>query len=311
MKAALRQAAHEVDVIHTNSLWMMPNVYPAASVAGTDCRLVISPRGTLSDWALSRVRWRKRLVGCWGQHHALHEAHCLHVTSEHELEECRRFGLKNPVAVIPNGIDCPVQLSRSPDDTKELNLLFLSRIHPTKGVDLLLRAWHRLEGEFPRWTLTIAGPDQHEFAEQMKSLMRRLGLRRVRFVGEVTGARKTAAFLQATLFVLPTQSENFGNAIGEALAHGVPVVVSRGAPWAAVHEERCGWWFELSEEILVLTLRQAMELPQADLAAMGQRGRQWIQRAFSWPAIGERMYRTYEWVCGQRDQPDWVRLVNE
>jgi len=240
MKAALAEAARRVDVIHTNSLWMMPNVYPALAVAGTNCRLVISPRATLSEWALNRARWRKKLIGWWGQHRALREAHCLHATAEEELNECRRLGLTNPVAIIPNGLDCPAPPSGK-DDSGERKLLFLSRIHPKKGIDQLLRAWKRLEGEFPEWQMNIAGPDQHEFAGEMKSLVAELGLQRVTFLGEVTGAKKEQVFRETDLFVLPTHNENFGIAVAEALAHGVPAVVSTGAPWSGLQNERCGW----------------------------------------------------------------------
>ena len=132
MKAALSQAARQVDVIHTNSLWMMPNVYPAAAVNGTSCRLVISPRGTLSEWALNQARYRKKFIGWWGQHRALRAAHCLHVTAEEELNECRRLGLTNPVAIIPNGLDCPPPPSLMQRGKLVRNLLFLSRIHPKK-----------------------------------------------------------------------------------------------------------------------------------------------------------------------------------
>lgn len=308
MKAALSRAAGQVDVIHTNSLWMMPNVYPAAAVAGTNCRLVISPRGTLSDWALNRARWRKKLIGWWGQHQALREAHCLHATANEELNECRRLGLTNPVAIIPNGLDCPAPPSVNQTESNGRTLLFLSRIHPKKGIDQLLRAWSRLEGDFADWNLTVAGPDNHEFAKEMKSLAAELGLERVKFIGEVTGGEKEQVYRRSDLFVLPTHNENFGIAVAEALAHGVPAVVSTGAPWSGLKEERCGWWFELSDEGLLTTLREAMRSPSSELESMGQRGYQWMKRSFSWPAIGERMRRTYEWLCEKGDRPDWVHL---
>ena len=144
----------------------------------------------------------------------------------------------------------------------------------------------------------------------MKSLVVKLGLKRVTFIGEVTGDEKEKAFRASDLFVLPTHSENFGIAVAEAQAHGVPAVVSTGAPWAGLKNERSGWWFELTDEGLLAVLRQAMSCSSEDLEAMGQRGYEWMKRSFAWPAIGDRMRRTYEWLCERGDRPDWVHLPN-
>lgn len=309
MKNALCRAAKTSEVLHTNSLWMMPNIYPANAVRGTQCKFVVSPRGTVSDWALSRSRWIKQIVGWWGQNEALRRADCIHVTSEDELEQVRRLDLRNPVAVVPNGIECPSEVpARNEGDLRQL--LFLGRIHPTKCLELLVDAWVRLENEFADWELVIVGPTDNDYARKLQATATERGLQRIRFVGERKGADKAASFADSELFVLPSRSENFGMAVAEALAHGTPAAVSQGAPWAGLEKEDCGWWFRLTADDLLAALREAMKQSREELAAKGQRGREWMQREYSWSAIAERMRPVYQWLCGRGDRPEYVQLAN-
>jgi glycosyltransferase involved in cell wall biosynthesis len=303
---ALEAQADTVDIIHSHSLWMMPNIYPGQAIRRGGCKLVISPRGTLGTWAWQRSRWRKALVWRLGQRATLEAADLLHATASSEYEAIRGRGLRQPVAVIPNGVEIPdaIPLGKGTDTGR--TLLFLSRIHPTKQVDRLLRVWHRLESLYLDWSLTIAGPLGTSYAMGMKDLARSLALRRVSFAGELSGQAKWQAYGNADLFVLPTHSENFGLAIAEALAAGTPVITTRGAPWPGLETHGCGWWIADDEAALEATLRQAMARPVAELAAMGERGRAWIERDFSWAHVAERMAASYRWLLGRGDRPDCV-----
>src|SRR5690606_27143605 len=136
-------------------------------------------------------------------------------------------------------------------------LLFLARIHKKKGVDVLLNAWRRLEERHPDWELTIAGPDDGGYLDGMKQLAAALQLRRVDFTGPVYGERKSTLLQSSDLYVLPTHSENFGMTVAEALAHGVPAIVTKGAPWQGLEDHQCGWWIDLSEDSLAACLDQA------------------------------------------------------
>jgi glycosyltransferase involved in cell wall biosynthesis len=293
MKKGLVAAARDADIIHNHGMWMMPNIYCHEAARTNGCRLIFSPRGTLSDWALNRSRFRKRLVWWGGQKGAVQAADRLHATSEKEGEEIRRFGLHQAIVVVPNGVDVPRRISRPPNARQERTLLFLSRIHPAKNLDRLLVAWAELQGVFPSWRLTIAGPDSGGYARRMRVLARSLGLNRVQFAGEVTGLEKSELLAQADLFVLPTQTENFAIAVAEALAHGTPAIVTRGAPWAGLEAHGCGWWIEHGQAVLTGALRTAMVRSPRELDEMGERGRQWMLRDFSWQGIGDRMLEAY------------------
>jgi glycosyltransferase involved in cell wall biosynthesis len=309
MRRALSQDTREADVLHNNSLWMLPNVYPARAIRGTSCRLVTSPHGTLTSWALRHSYWRKRLMWLLAQGRAMRASHCFHATAESEFRDIRAAGLRGPVAIIPNGIDIGPEPVCSPVGRERRRLLFLGRLHPIKGIDLLLRAWQRLEPRFPDWELRIVGKDEDNgYGAQLQQLGDSLGVRRVHFAGPAFGSQKTAQFQQADLFVLPSHSENFGIAVAEGLAHGLPAVVTKGAPWAELESRDCGWWIEQGADSLADCLKSAMALPSEQLRDRGRRGRRWMEQEFSWDHVGGMMLETYRWLLGGGTPPAIVRL---
>jgi glycosyltransferase involved in cell wall biosynthesis len=303
---ALRDKSGTVDIVHNHSLWSMVNVAAGLIVPGRRAKLVTSPRGTLSPWALSRSKAVKRVL--WPlQRRALVRADLLHATSEVEYQEIRAQGFTAPVAIISNGIDPPAMLPERPTGGLR-TLLFLGRIHPTKCVDRLLQAWHRLQATHPDWRLVIAGRGEAEYEREVHELASALKLKRVEFPGPLYGADKSCAYFDAELFVLPTHSENFGMVVAEALAHGCPAVVSRGAPWSGLEIEGCGWWVKHDVETLTQALDAAMNLPSDHLAEMGRKGRGWMEREFGWESVAQRMEVTYRWLLDGGERPTCVKL---
>lgn len=309
LRCALIEAASRVDVVHSHGLWTMANVYPGWVVPGKRSLLVASPRGTLSAWALGRGQWRKQLMWRLAQARTLVRSACLHATADAEVADLRRMNLRGPVALIPNGIDIPPEDQADGERPRARRLLFLGRIHPVKGVDVLLRAWRQIQDELPDWEVQIVGPGEAGYPEEIRRLGRELGVERVSFPGPAYGEAKSAAYRQADLFVLPSHTENFGVAVAEALAHGVPAIVSRNAPWSGLEAHGCGWWIEHGEAPLVESLRLALSLPPADLRRRGRKGRQWMERDFSWSHIGEKMRDTYRWLLTGGAAPSWVRTA--
>lgn len=302
---ALYKKAQEVDIVHNHSLWSMVNMASGLLVPGHRAKLVTSPRGTLSAWALSRAQHIKRVLWPF-QRRVLEKADLLHATSEVEYQEIRERGFKAPVVIIPNGIDLPelplIQKNGGPMRT----LLYLGRIHPIKGLDRLLGAWRRLQDAHPDWRLVVAGPGEPAHVREVREMARALS--RVEFPGAVYGAQKSAMYFEAELFVLPTHSENFGMVVAEALSHACPAVVSKGAPWSGLVDEDCGWWVENDVASLAETLDKAMGKEPGALAGMGNRGRAWMQREFGWKNIAERMSEAYGWIFEQGTPPPMLRL---
>jgi glycosyltransferase involved in cell wall biosynthesis len=305
MRHGLAAAAAGGDILHTHGLWRMPYVYPRRAVRGRLCRLVMSPRGTLDPWAFAHRYWRKQVFWRTVQRRALAAADCIHVTARQEHDYVRELGFRNPIALIPNGVDIPALPAR-PSKARDVRcLLFLARIHPKKGVDRLLHAWSRVEGRFPEWRLRVVGEDNGHL-EAMRALARSLRLERADLVGYVPENQKWAEYLAADLYVLPTHNENWGVSIADALAYGVPAIVGRGAPWKELGSRGCGWWIDNTPEAIAECLEKALALPRAELEAMGQRGRVWVGSAFGWPAVAEQTEALYRWLIEGGTPPECI-----
>jgi glycosyltransferase involved in cell wall biosynthesis len=307
MKRWLREAAGSgaVSLLHGHSLWMMPNVYPGWVAKESGIPLVVSPRGTLSRYAMRSGSIVKRIFWPLLQKPALEPVACFHATAQAEYEDIRRMGFGQPVIILPNGIDLPPPGPSR--DSARRRVLFLGRIHPIKGLDMLLPAWRAVQHRYPDWDLHIVGAGSGDHSDSLRRMCSELHLERVEFRGELHGNDKWRAYRDSELFVLPSRSENFGMSVAEALASGVPAIVSRAAPWAGLRDNDAGWWVEVQIDALVAALEQAMSREPGELAAMGERGRQWMQRDFSWAKIGERMTEAYRWVVAGGPAPDCVR----
>ena len=294
------------EIMHSHGLWMLPNIYPAWACRGTTCRLMVSPHGMLSGWALKHNAVRKKIMWHLLQASALSSAACIHATASSELDDIRRVGLRQPVCVLPNGIDVPPTGEGAQRGNSQL--LFLGRIHEIKGVDILLRAWQAVEHRFSDWDLRIAGQGDGGYLQKMQSLAEQLSLKRVVFCGALYGEAKWRAYRDASLFVLPTHSDNFGLTVGEALASGTPAIVTKGAPWADLERERAGWWIDIGVDPLVACLERALAMPATRLGEMGRAGREWMLREFSWEQIAGQHAQTYRWLLDKGDRPPWVRV---
>ena len=306
-KEALAKAARAHDVIvYDVGLWLPQNHFVAKVARARKLPLIISPRGMLSRRALEVSRWKKRLAWFAYQRADLRRAAVLHVTSEAEAQDCRRRGLTQPIAVVPNGIDVPSDFQRRAGPNGRMrSALFLSRLHPIKGLKDLVEAWARVRPV--GWRMVVAGPDEDGHQREIETLVKTLGLdEQFQFIGPVGGKEKWDLYAAADLFVLPSYSESFGQVVGEALAAGVPVITTRATPWQKIESSRCGWWIETGVERLAGALQTATQLCVSDLADMGRRGRELVLSNYSWQSSAERLLSVMQWLIGKADKPCWL-----
>ncbi|MFX4296137.1 glycosyltransferase [Pseudosulfitobacter pseudonitzschiae] len=296
MQRVLRNSPPEI--VHTHGLWMLPNIYCPPEAA-----FVIAPRGMLTPVALGFSPGKKRLFRLLFQDQAFSAAALFHATAESEYDDIRRLDLRQPVAIIPNGIDIP---TLAPVQESGKTVLSLGRIHPKKGLDTLIQAWATIEAAFPDWRLKIAGPDERGHVRELEVLVRKLGLNSVSIEPPIFGTDKVAMMAKADLFALSSHSENFGMTVAESLAAGVPVISTKGAPWSGLETHRCGWWIDHGPESLAATLHTALSLPEAERRTMGARGRDWMARDFSWGRMAEMSLQAYAWILGRGDRPSFV-----
>jgi glycosyltransferase involved in cell wall biosynthesis len=282
-----------ISAVHIHGIWE-PFLHKCVSYAKRHkLPYAISPHGMLEPWALTQRKWKKRLAWWLYQRSDLCKATFLMATAPSEAQQFRNLGLRNPVEVLPNGIEYPDTLLERSTKRNEKTALFLSRIHPKKGLPMLAEAWAKLRPE--GWRMLVIGPDDHGHRSEVESLVSRLGLSSCwSFSGPVYSLEKSQAFVDADLFILPTYSENFGIAVAEALAHRLPVITTNQAPWQGLEEHRCGWWVPANIDGILGALRQATGLLGDELESMGQRGRSWVQKEFAWPSISQRLIRIYE-----------------
>ena len=296
--AVLTDPAARPHLLHDHGQWLPIN--HASAVAARRNRLprIVSPRGMLSPWARRHRRWKKYLAWRIYARRDLRQANLLHATSVLEADELRALGVKQPIAVIPNGVDPAPPLPSNHAPPERPYVLFMSRLHRKKGVAELLDVWRELNPS--NWDLVLAGPDEERLLAGAPLP------RNARYVGSVDGRIKQQLLADARVFVLPSYSENFGVVVAESLMAGVPVITTHGTPWSSLTDEGCGWWIPMAKERLRDALSQAMSMPAEELQAMGSLGRQFAIREFSWDQIGRQMSEVYQWVLGGGDPPACV-----
>jgi glycosyltransferase involved in cell wall biosynthesis len=261
---------------------------------------LVSMRGMLEPWAMQHKRWKKRMAWHLYQRRDLASAQYHHATSAKESSGVQRLRLGVPVGVIPNGVDLPLRdhhggLSRA--------ALFLGRLYPVKGLPMLVEAWARVRPQ--GWTLRIAGPDEAGHRAHLEKSVSAAGLgAEITFLGPLEGAAKSEAFSEAQLFVLPSHSESFGMAVGEALAHGLPVLTTTAVPWPLLPVRGCGWQVAPTVEGIAEGLSGATSLTPAALAAMGANGRELVAAEFGWERVAAQFLQLYgELAAGTASGP--------
>jgi len=308
----------KLDLLHAHGLWMYPSVAALRWRRRLKRPVIISPHGMLDSWALHNSVWKKQLAGWLYEKAHLRGAACLHALCVSEYESIRAYGLKNPVAVIPNGVDLPEILEsvtlpdwfiNLPKDSKVL--LFLGRIHPKKGLVNLLHAWAQVCAlkltSAESWQLVIAGWGQSEHLAELRHLTEELGIgNTVFFVGPQFDEQKIASLACANAFVLPSFSEGLPIAVLEAWSYRLPALITPqcNLPEGLIAEAAIE--IEAETNSIIEGLIALLNLSDTDRYAMGQRGRKLVEECFTWPVVAAQMYGVYAWMLGQQSQPPCV-----
>jgi glycosyltransferase involved in cell wall biosynthesis len=278
------------DVVHLTGVYNFPTFPTILLARSLNKPLIWSPRGALQRWKGSS---RTGVKGVWDflwYHLADRAELMMHVTSEHENRETLSRLPKLRIAMIPNGVDVPAVLNRR-QRNGELRLLFIGRLDPKKGIEALLKACSLVDSA-PPWRLAIAGWGAPEYVSQLKEQIHALGVSgRVEMLGAVLSEGKKGLFERSDVAVVPSYTENFAIVVAEALAHGVPVIASKGTPWSRLEEMQCGLWVDNDPESLAVAIRSISTMR---LQNMGLRGREWMQNEFSWDSVTKQMLDLYQ-----------------
>ncbi len=316
------RAADPPGVYHLHGLWEQAVRQGANEARRRKKPYLLEMMGMYEPWALSQKWLPKRLARWWFQDRIVHDAACLHVNSHQEARYLRKLGFKTPIAVIPVGVDMEA-IARNQSTVPSAPaceglgggpfVLFLSRLHPKKGLDLLIRSWAALSREpvikdhAQTWKLVIAGTGDPEYVTACRQLAEQLSIAgQCVWTGYVDDQQKSWLLTHAHCYVLPTSSENFGNVIAEALAHGTPVITTCHTPWTDLPKHQCGWIVDNTEAELCPALRQALGLDAATRTRMGLAGETLVRDHYSLQLVLSEIEAVCKWVSGSGPKPKFV-----
>jgi glycosyltransferase involved in cell wall biosynthesis len=309
------RALRGIDVVHGHGLWCGTSLAAATAARRLDCPLVISPHGMLEPWARRHHWFRKQVAWFLAERVVMGRADLLQAMSRPEVDSLRCAGLFQPVVVHPVGIArrAVEQAERSERQSPALPsgcrmCLFLSRLHPKKGLPTLFEAWRKARPS--GWCLVVAGPDHRGHQAAMEQLAGRLGIgNSVTFAGPVHGRAKWRLLGSADLFILPSHSENFGIVIAEALAAGTPVIATTGTPWEELRLKNAGWWVPPDVTSVAEAIHEATRLPADALRQMGNRGSIVASERCDWSSISRIVRDSYRWLMDGGVAPSAIHFT--
>jgi glycosyltransferase involved in cell wall biosynthesis len=304
MRAAAPALVREADVAHGHGLYVGPNLIFGREARRQRKALVYHVHGMFEPYILKRSQWKKRLVHRLFEDRNIRDVRFWRALTATEADQIAATGARQPIAVIPNGLNV-AEFTRPADPARPIDtpllaqlgkrsrrLLFLGRIHPKKGLTILLPAWARVRRNAMDWELVIAGPDEGGHLEEIRTLASSLGiLDRVSFTGLVQGEEKVRLLHSADVFVLPSFSEGLPMSVLESLACGVPVVVTRESNVSDLTADGAGWECDASVDSLAEALGKAVLASDAERAERGAAGRRAVEERYAWPSVVRELER--------------------
>jgi len=302
---ALHREVEKFDLIHIHEIWHYPHFAAYRAAKRVRKPYIVTVRGALGPWCLNYKALKKRIYAALIQRRILNGAAAIQAITQEEVKHIRAFGVDSPIFTIPNGIDSE-EFSELPprEELEKLYpelqgkkvVLFLGRIHPIKGLDLLARAFGQVARERKDVHLLIVGPDERGYRDKIERLFVSEGvIEKVTFTGMLTGKEKLAALSRADIFVLPSYSEGFSMAILEALACGLPVIITRQCHFPEVAEARAGIVIDPDSAQLAEAIVELMDDPKLR-EEMGNNGRRLVMERFTWDKVADRMIELYQRV---------------
>lgn len=302
--------AYDYNIYHTNGLWMYLNHVTCSTARKHGKPYIITPHGMLYEETLRRSRWKKLLIQALWFRKDILQSNCIHVTCAEEMRQVRRYGYTGPIAIISNPVEIPEYIDEiiedlTPADTGKHVIGYLGRLHPRKQVERILHGLAILpKEEKARVKVAIMGAGDTAYIQFLNDEISRLGLEtQVEFIGFVNGRQKYEQLSQLSALFVPSDMENFGMIVPEALLVNTPVMASLGTPWQSLNENRCGWWVDASPEVIADVIEDVLAKSPSELKEMGSRGNEYVRRNFASDVIADKMLQLYQWILNPATTP--------
>lgn len=292
------------DIYHIHGVWQWPTYVMASYASRINKPYIITPRGMLYPQDMKKSKWIKKFSLAIKLKSIFINAKCVHVTCLDELMYYRELGFKNPVAIIPN----PIKIENFPGKKREdiFRIGYLGRLHPRKNVESLIYAFSDLGNSVKNAELLIIGGGDATYEAFLKYEVKRLGLENVRFTGFLNGDEKNKSIDSISVLAMPSEFENFGNVILEALIRKIPCIATTGSPWEELISKNCGWWVEYNQNDITNAIRDAINLSEKELKIKGENGKKMVEEKYSIEAVATKMKELYDWVLGFSQKPNFV-----
>lgn len=289
------------DVFHSNCCWLPLSALTSIWAKNAGYKVVYTPHGMLEPWIMARNYWTKKVPATYlFQRKGIAVADILHATAESEKRNLESLNWNKKISVIPNCVDIEeIDTHLNEAECASVSkggktILFLSRVHVKKGINFLIESAAILRKELDGWTIKIAGEGDDDYIERLKNLAKEKGVAdKVHFLGGVYGDNKWQLYKEASLFILPTHSENFGIVVAEALACRVPVITTKGTPWHELEDYNCGWWTDIGTSATVAALQEFLGKSSEELNLMRKNGRMLIETKYSTVTIAKQFAEMY------------------
>lgn len=310
-EAEIRRA----DLVHMHGLWQIHTRRGAPAARAARVPYLIAAHGMAEPWALRHKRWRKWIYTALVEGPNLRNASCLHALTRPEVDHLQTLAPEAPVCLVPNGVDLEPFEDLPPRSELETEcpelegkfvLLFLSRLHVKKGLDLLADAFARIADDWPDLHLLLAGHDDGAWPPFRQAIEAAGLTERMTWVGHVNGWRARRAWAAADAFILPSYSEGFSMAILEALACRLPVIATTACHFPELAQRQAGLVVEPSREGVLRALRALQAMSPSERAELGERGRRLVEADYTWDRQAEKLARVYDWLLGGGTPPEAV-----
>lgn len=305
----------EFNVVHQHSLWTSQSIITSI-LRKNSAKTCVAAHGTLSEFAVNKSKLKKNIALALFERKNLKESHVLHATSEFEIDDFKRLNLINPIAYIENGIGSEFINKKGngilfkekfniPKDKKIL--LYLSRITPKKGLDMLLNAISEIKDEFADWILVIVGNDEFNFQIKIQEMITEMTLSDSVFIVEPQiGDAKFDVFEASDFFILPSYSEGSPMVVVDALAYGLPVITTKSSSWKDLNDFSCGYWVDIDKDAIKNALINMVNLNNDEYKKYSQNAKNLVIDKYLWDEISKKTILLYNWLIYKDNKPDFI-----